>query len=128
MQSSTGQYSTQAGDPAQPVQHSVITASSFGFFLRGVVMPFERGSCFNSSGTIPGAFAASDPVAIELNYISGGGLCNPGKIIAFRGETAHDSPSLWQNGNPRCADYSRSWGSATWLYVSKNGFSRDPFA
>src|SRR6266403_1036156 len=30
MQSSTGQYSTQAGDPAQPVQHSVITASAFG--------------------------------------------------------------------------------------------------
>src|SRR5215468_1619537 len=53
MQSSTGQYSTQAGDPAQPVQHSVITASSLGFFLRGVVIPFERGSCFNSSGTIP---------------------------------------------------------------------------
>jgi len=32
MQSATGQYSTQAGDPAQPVQHSVITASSLGFF------------------------------------------------------------------------------------------------
>src|SRR6266496_5994652 len=71
IQSSTGQYSTQAGDPAQPVQHSVITASSLGFFLRGVVRPFERGSCFSSSGTIPGAFAASDPVAIELNYIVG---------------------------------------------------------
>src|SRR5260370_40583977 len=76
MQSSTGQYSTQAGDPAQPVQHSVMTASSFGFFLRGVIMPFERGSCFSSSGTIPGAFAASDPVAIELNYIPGWGFCN----------------------------------------------------
>src|SRR5262252_4199032 len=80
MQSSTGQYSTQAGDPAQPVQHSVITASSFGFFLRGVVIPFERGSCFSSSGTIPGAFAASDPVAIGRNYILAGELCNPGKI------------------------------------------------
>src|SRR5271169_5025804 len=76
MQSSTGQYSTQAGDPAQPVQHSVMTASSFGFFLRGVSMPFERGSCFSSSGTIPGAFATSDPVAIELNYIPGRGFCN----------------------------------------------------
>src|SRR6478736_7612927 len=43
MQSSTGQYSTQAGDPAQPVQHSVITASSLGFFLRGVNSPLERG-------------------------------------------------------------------------------------
>src|SRR6266481_2332367 len=48
MQSSTGQYSTQAGDPAQPVQHSVITASSFGFFLRAVEMPLERGSCFSA--------------------------------------------------------------------------------
>jgi hypothetical protein len=75
MQSSTGQYSTQAGDPAHPVQHSVMTASSFGFFLRGVSMPFERGSCFSSSGTIPGAFAASDPVAIEVNYIAGWGFC-----------------------------------------------------
>src|ERR1700751_494372 len=58
MQSSTGQYSTQAGEPAQPVQHSVMTASSLGFFLRGVAMPFERGSCFTSSGTIPGAFTS----------------------------------------------------------------------
>jgi len=54
MQSSTGQYSTQAGDPAQPVQHSMMTASSFGFFLRAVVMPLERGSCLSSSGTIQG--------------------------------------------------------------------------
>src|SRR5262250_3619174 len=43
IQSSTGQYSTHAGDPAQPVQHSVITASSFGFFLRTVVRPCDRG-------------------------------------------------------------------------------------
>src|SRR4029434_8243388 len=59
MQSSTGQYSTHAGDPAQPVQHSVITASSLGFFLRGVVMPLERGSCFSASGTIPTGLTAS---------------------------------------------------------------------
>src|SRR5215471_17547827 len=55
MQSSTGQYSTQAGDPAQPVQHSVMTASSFGFFFRGVFRPLDRGSCLSSSGTIPTA-------------------------------------------------------------------------
>src|SRR2546426_5004585 len=42
MQSSTGQYSTQAGEPAQPVQHSVMTANSFGFFLRGVVRRSEE--------------------------------------------------------------------------------------
>src|SRR5712672_2032515 len=53
MQSSTGQYSTQAGDPAHPVQHSVITASSLGFFLRGVARPLDLGSNLSSSGTIP---------------------------------------------------------------------------
>src|SRR6266404_8208794 len=52
-QSSTGQYSTHAGEPAQPVQHSVITANSFGFFFRGVVKPLDFGSNFCSSGTIP---------------------------------------------------------------------------
>src|SRR5437879_9450505 len=64
MQSSTGQYSTQAGEPAQPVQHSVMTANSFGFFLRAVEIPFERGSNFCSSGTSPGAFATSGALAI----------------------------------------------------------------
>src|SRR6202045_4433660 len=58
MQSSTGQYSTQAGDPAQPVQHSVMTASSLGFFLRGVVRPLDFGSHLSSSGTIPTALVA----------------------------------------------------------------------
>ena len=58
MQSSTGQYSTQAGEPAHPVQHSVITANSFGFFLRGVVSPLDFGSAFISSGTMPIALVA----------------------------------------------------------------------
>lgn len=58
MQSSTGQYSTHAGEPAQPVQHSVITASSLGFFFRGVARPFDLGSDFSSSGTIPTALVA----------------------------------------------------------------------
>ena len=44
MQSATGQYGTQAGEPAQPVQHSVMTASSFGFFFRGVAIPSDFGS------------------------------------------------------------------------------------
>src|SRR6266481_3898121 len=69
MQSSTGQYSTQAGDPAQPVQHSVMTASSLGFFLRAVTIPLERGSCFISSGTIPGAFATCGSVAMTKLYL-----------------------------------------------------------
>src|SRR6266852_8841306 len=58
MQYSTGQYSTQAGEPAHPVQHSVMTASSFGFFLRGVASPLDRGSDLSSSGTIPTALVA----------------------------------------------------------------------
>src|ERR1022692_1264316 len=58
MQSSTGQYSTQAGEPAHPVQHSVMTANSFGFFLRGVARPLDFGSNLRSSGTIPTALVA----------------------------------------------------------------------
>jgi hypothetical protein len=73
MQSSTGQYSTQAGEPAHPVQHSVITASSFGFFLRGVVSPLDLGSDFCSSGTIPTALVA--PGAAGMAGII---LCFPG--------------------------------------------------
>src|SRR5271166_2200962 len=59
MQSSIGQYSTQAGEPAQPVQHSVITANSFGFFLRGVSIPLDLGSHLSSSGTIPTALISA---------------------------------------------------------------------
>src|SRR4051794_4215908 len=58
MQSSTGQYSTHAGDPAHPVQHSVMTANSLGFFLRGVARPLDLGSNLSSSGTIPTALVA----------------------------------------------------------------------
>src|ERR1039457_7292431 len=58
MQSSTGQYSTHAGEPAHPVQHSVITANSLGFFLRGVARPLDFGSNLSSSGTIPTALVA----------------------------------------------------------------------
>src|SRR5271170_4253601 len=65
MQSSTGQYSTQAGEPAHPVQHSVITASSFGFFFRGVLRPLDLGSAFISSGTMPTALSTSGSVAIS---------------------------------------------------------------
>src|SRR6267143_3379413 len=69
MQSSTGQYSTQAGEPAQPVQHSVMTARSFGFFLRAVENPLERGSNFCSSGTIPGALTTSCSGAMGELYL-----------------------------------------------------------
>src|SRR5437867_1941744 len=58
MQSSIGQYSTQAGEPAQPVQHSVMTANSLGFLRRTVSVPTDLGSNFSSSGTIPTALAS----------------------------------------------------------------------
>src|ERR1041385_8333220 len=44
MQSSTGQYSTHAGDPEQPVQLSLITAKMCGLRFRLVVVPSDVGS------------------------------------------------------------------------------------
>ncbi len=44
MQSATGQYSTQAGEPEHPVQHSLITARMWGFLFRCVVVPVEIGA------------------------------------------------------------------------------------
>src|SRR5579863_7104609 len=49
MQSPTGQYGTHAGDPAHPVQHSVITANSLGRFFRGVMMPSDFGSILTTA-------------------------------------------------------------------------------
>src|SRR5579872_1549663 len=69
IQSSTGQYSTQAGEPAHPVQHSVMTASSFGFFLRGVARPLDFGSNFCSSGTIPTALVAPGAAGMARLYL-----------------------------------------------------------
>src|SRR5581483_496922 len=83
MQSSTGQYSTQAGEPAHPVQHSVITASSFGFFFRGVASPFDFGSNFNSSGTIPTAFTAPGAAGMAgiIPRKSNGGVKTPPPVV-----------------------------------------------
>src|SRR5205085_11643756 len=54
MQSATGQYGTQAGDPAQPVQHSVMIASSLGRFFRGVAIPSDFGSILTTSASMSG--------------------------------------------------------------------------
>src|SRR5215467_13510839 len=54
MQSATGQYGTHAGEPAHPVQHSVMTASSLGRFLRGVAMPSDFGSIFRTAASMTG--------------------------------------------------------------------------
>ncbi len=48
MQASIGQYSMQAGEPAQPVQQSVVMARIFGFFLRvALPSPSDIGKCFS---------------------------------------------------------------------------------
>src|ERR1043166_7081952 len=52
-QSATGQYGTHAGEPAQPVQHSVMIAISLGRFLRGVVIPSDFGSIFKTAVDMP---------------------------------------------------------------------------
>src|SRR5213083_2504618 len=52
MQSATGQYGTQAGEPAHPVQHSVMTASSLGRFFRGVAIPSDLGSILTTDRTM----------------------------------------------------------------------------
>jgi hypothetical protein len=48
MQASMGQYSMQAGEPAQPVQQSVVMARILGFFLRAALpSPLDIGKCFS---------------------------------------------------------------------------------
>src|SRR5437016_13646763 len=49
MQASIGQYSTHAGEPAQPVQQSVVIARMRGFFLRvALPSPSDMGQCFST--------------------------------------------------------------------------------
>jgi hypothetical protein len=51
MHASMGQYSMQAGEPAQPVQQSVVMARMRGFFFRvALPSPSDIGQCFS---TIP---------------------------------------------------------------------------
>src|ERR1017187_1617402 len=61
MQSATAQYGTHAGDPAQPVQHSVMTAISLGRFLRGVAIPSDFGSIFTTAVDMPRIMTQSEP-------------------------------------------------------------------
>ena len=53
MQASIGQYSMQAGEPAQPVQQSVVIASMRGRFLRAALpSPCDIGQCFSTISNI----------------------------------------------------------------------------
>ena len=49
IQASMGQYSTQAGDPEQPVQQSVVIARMRGFFFRvAFPSPTDIGQFFST--------------------------------------------------------------------------------
>ncbi len=49
-----GQYSMQAGDPAQPVQQSVVIARIRGFFLRvAFPSPSDMGQCLSTMSYKP---------------------------------------------------------------------------
>ncbi len=49
MQASIGQYSMHAGEPAHPVQQSVVMASMRGFFFRvAFPSPTDMGQCFST--------------------------------------------------------------------------------
>src|SRR4029434_7125940 len=53
MQASIGQYSMQAGEPAQPVQQSVVMARIRGFFFRvALPSPTDIGQCFSMISNI----------------------------------------------------------------------------
>jgi hypothetical protein len=53
MHASIGQYSMQAGDPAQPVQQSVVIASMRGRFFRAAFpSPADIGQCFSTMSNI----------------------------------------------------------------------------
>src|SRR5437588_3225214 len=67
MQASIGQYSMQAGEPAQPVQQSVVIARMRGFFLRvALPSPTDIGECFSTMSNI---FSSSTAVMCDtLTY------------------------------------------------------------
>src|SRR5215204_82379 len=53
IQASIGQYSIHAGDPAQPVQQSVVIASILGRFLRvAFPSPSDIGHCLSTMSNI----------------------------------------------------------------------------
>jgi hypothetical protein len=48
IQSATGQYSTQAGEPEHPVHDSLITARICGLRFRRLLWPVDFGSYFST--------------------------------------------------------------------------------
>jgi hypothetical protein len=61
MQASMGQYSTQAGEPEQPVQQSVVIASIRGRFFRAALpSPSDMGQCFSTMSNMLLSFRLND--------------------------------------------------------------------
>src|SRR2546426_7034008 len=86
IQSSTGQYSTQAGEPAHPVQHSLITAIMCGLRLRLVVVPVDFGSRLTTLSAANFAIVGSASVTVRLPLLSVG-------LVLPSGGTAGPSPA-----------------------------------
>src|ERR1043165_1376448 len=67
MHASMGQYSMQAGEPAQPVQQSVVIARMRGFFLRvALPSPTDIGDSFSTMSKM--LVSASAVMCATLTY------------------------------------------------------------
>src|ERR1700721_4604695 len=80
MHSATGQYSTHAGEPEQPVHISLMTATMCGLRFRRVFGPSEIGSYLMTSpftnGATSGVMSATKPpevIIVVLIFLRQGG-------------------------------------------------------
>jgi hypothetical protein len=80
LHSATGQYPMQTGDPAQPVQLSLICANIFGFFFLGVAMPSDIGSILTFT-TVP------------AKVVDMATLCQKGGVLSTQIRTPYHSGS-----------------------------------
>ncbi len=73
----------QTGEPEQPVQHSLITASSGGFFLRWFDSPSDQGQLFVKFRST-GIFGSAGGFALGFGLAGGGagGAAAPGFGVA----------------------------------------------
>src|SRR5712691_9805140 len=100
IQSSTGQYSTQAGEPAHPVQHSLITAIMCGLRLRLVVVPVDFGSRLTTLSAANSAIVGSASATVRLPPLSVGPGFSPAPHTNIRFCTILADPA--SDVNPAC--------------------------
>ncbi len=81
MQASIGQYSMQAGEPAHPVQQSVVIAKIRGLFLRvALPSPSDMGQCLSMMSYklfIPRVYMMNTPdsnIALGMGKAMGGAV------------------------------------------------------